>query len=394
MEVDEKQKEITLNAGLAQGLSSGTRFAIYPLNTTNFSDKKLQQAIIEVTEVEASSSFTQVLEIDVGGIEIKGKIEQGSPAVMVSAPVDLVRRVRLFKDKQVGDKENELPSELVEKQQPALEAVRQALKDNGWVIELEPNDDQEAHYQVAVGRNGEYEICSGMPIKNLRPPLKIEQPDAPQTVVNRLVHLAKYQAVQELDNPASELAECLELELCDANKKPFSSWNNVTFKNRDIVHFRIKNNSFEPLNIAVFNLDPTWKISQYPIKRTSTPFYSLQSQEELFLGRIRLKVPEAEGYDQVTETIKLFATRGLADFRWLELPHLDEEFNKKGNLNGELENLVQNVPNRIASPLNSLLKIIGADIDVPPTVNRAMVYEPDPNSEWLVKEIRVTIKRF
>jgi hypothetical protein len=392
IQVDENHKQITLNAGLAQGLSRGTRFAIYPLNTTDFSNKQQQLAIIE-----ASSSSAKVLEVDEGGIAIKGQIEQGSPAVMVSAPVDLVRRVRLFDQKQVGEKENQLPPELVGKQKQALEAVRQALVDNGWVVELPPNDNREAHYQVAVGRNGEYEICTGMPLKNLRPELTIDDPDAAKIIVNRLVHLAKYQTVQELDNPASELADCLEFQLCDGNKKPYFDSTNITLQNREIVYIRVKNTSSQTLNIAVLDLDPTWAISQIPIKGIPAPFYQLQGREELFIGRIRPTVPEGKGYEQVTETLKLFATRGLADFRWLALTPLDEEFDKKGNLNEKLEEIAKEFTTRgeaqSISPLNNLLTTIGSDVDNPPTLNRAMVYEPDPNSEWVVKQIRVTITR-
>ena len=398
MKVDENQKQVTLNAGLAQGLSSGTRFAIYPLNTTDFSHKQLQLAIIEVTEVEASSSSAKVLELNEGGIAIKEQIEQGAPAVMVSAPVDLVRRVRLFDQKQAGEKENELPPQLVENQKPALEAVRQALANNGWVVELQENDNREAHYQVAIGRNGEYEICTGMPLKNLRPELTINDPDAATTIVNRLVHLAKYQTVQELDNPASELADCLEFQLCDSNKQPYSSASNITLKNREVVYLRVKNTSSQTLNIAILDLDPTWAISQIPIKGIPAPFYQLQGREELFIGRIRPTVPEGKGYEQVTETLKLFATRGLADFRWLALTPLDEEFDKKGNLNEKLEEIAKEFTTRgeaqSISPLNNLLTTIGSDVDNPPTLNRAMVYEPDPNSEWVVKQIQVSIKQF
>ncbi|MEG4801453.1 caspase family protein [Microcoleus sp. ARI1-B5] len=397
MQVDENQKQVTLNAGLAQGLSSGTRFAIYPLNTADFSNKQQQLAIIEITEVEASTSQGKVLEADIGGMIVKGQIEQGAPAVMVSAPVDLVRRVRLFDQKQVGDKEHELPAELAGKQTPVLEAVRQALIDNGWLLELPPNDEREAHYQVAVGRNGEYEICSGMPLKNLRPPLAIDHPDAAATLVARLVHLAKYQTVQELDNPASELTDCLEFELCDANKQPFPSSSNITLENREATYLRVKNTSSEPLNIAVLDLDPTWAISQIPIKRIEAPFDQLQGREQKFIGRLRFSVPEIEGYEQVTETLKLFATRGLADFRWLALAPLDEELEKKGNLNQELENLAKEFTQRgeaqSISPLNNLLTTIGADVDNPPSVARKMIYEPDPNAEWVVKQIRMVIKR-
>ncbi len=395
MKVDEDQKQVTLNAGLAQGLSSGTRFAIYPLNTADLSNKQQRLAIIEIAEVEASSSLASVLGTDEGGIGVKAHIEQGAPAVMVSAPVDLVRRVRLFDQKQVGERENELPLELVGKQKEALEAVRQALAGNGWVVELQPDDKQEAHYQVAIAKEGAYEICIGMPINNLRPALKIDEPNAAPCVVNRLVQLAKYQAVQSLDNSASELTNYLEFELCDRDRTPFPNSSNLTLNKGEAVYLRIKNTFDQPLNIAVLDLEPTWAISQMPIEGIQAPFYQLDSQKELFIGRFRLELPEGEEYQQAIETLKLFATRGLADFRWLTLTSLDKEFEKKGSLDRELEKKAEELTTRgdhSISPLNNLLATIGADVDNSPTVTRTMIYEPDPQAEWVTKEIKITVR--
>ncbi len=44
------------------------------------------------------------------------------------------------------------------------------------------------------------------------------------------------------------------------------------------------------------------------------------------------------------------------------------------------------------NPLNDLLTAIGNDVDNPPEKTRAMIYEPDPDAEWLTKEILITIK--
>ncbi|MEO0935128.1 MAG: caspase family protein, partial [Cyanobacteria bacterium J06641_2] len=274
VKVSESQKEITLEAGLAQGLSPGTRFAIYPLNTKDFADKTQQIAIAEIDELQADKSTAKILNA-AEGIEVKGKIEPGASAVMVAAPVDLIRKVRLFAQKQAGDKENELPSDLVDKQRSALEKVRQALAVNGWVVEVK--EGEEAHYQVAVGRDGEYEICIGMPVKNLRPLLSIKDSEAPKKVVKRLVHLAKYQSVQALDNPASDLTDYLEFELCDKNKQPFPDPQNVSLKPKEVSYLKIKNNYSQTLNLAVLSIDPTWKISQVSIQGDFSCFISLNS---------------------------------------------------------------------------------------------------------------------
>jgi Caspase domain len=393
-EVDKEQKQVTLDSGLAQGLGNGARFAVYPFNG-DLSNKQQQLAIVEIIETKASTSFAKVLGAEEGGIVDKGDIEQGASALMVAAPVALVRRVRLF-EKQVGVQENELPLEFFDKQKSALEAVRQALLGNSRLIEVKPGDAQEADYQVAVGRNGEYEICMGMPIKNLRPTLMIDEPKAAQGVVNRLFHLAQYQSVKALDNPASEIANCLEFDLCDEEKQPFSDSSNITVKNGTAMFLRIKNTSYQTFNIAILDLEPNWAISQMPIRGLESPFHQLQSREELFIGRFRIQVPKGEGYEQATETLKLFATRGMANFQSLTQSPLDEEPKKRGNLDKQLEEKAQEMRTRgeaqPINPLNSLLSAIGADTDIS-TPTRGMQYDPDPNAEWATKQIHITVQQ-
>lgn len=392
MSVDSNQKQVTLNAGLAQGLSSGTRFAIYPLNATDFSNWQQQLAIVEIVEVQASRSVARVLEPNEGGIEVKKeiKIEPGAPAVMVSAPVDLVRRVLLLDNKEAGDKEYQLPAELVDKQKEALEKVRQALTGNGWVVEVKATDEQKSYYQVAVGRDGEYEISSETPFKNLGTPLQINAPEAAVGVVKRLVHLAKYQAVQVLDNLSSELTDYLELELVDEKKQPFTNPSNIVLKQGQSVFLRIKNTFFQPLNIAVLDLDSTWAISQMPIKGSEDIFFPLDNKEEIYLP-MEPELPEGEGYKQAKETLKLFATLGLANFQWLTLPALDEDFGKRGALDEELKRAA-NKRGLDINPLNKLLGTIGADVEKPPETRR-MRPKSDPNAEWLTKQVTFTITK-
>lgn len=381
LEVNDNQTQVKLEAGLAQGLSSGTRFAIYPLGTNDFADKQKQMAIVEITEVEASSSTAEVLTEQDGGIAIKGQIEFGAPAVILSAPADLVRRVRLFGEKKLGDAENDLPTQaLVDQQAAALTAVREALAGNGWVVEVQ--GDEEAHYQVAVGRNGEYEICIGMPLENLTPTLMISNSDAPKEVVKRLIHLAKYQAVQELDNLVSELTDAIQFELLDKNKQPLPDQNNITLKQGELVHMRLKNVSGQPLNVAVLDLEPTWEISQIPLQGIDAPFFQLVPDQSIDM-RLRFSVPDGKGYTQAKEMLKLFATRGPADFRWLKLPSLDQELERKASRSTR----------SISNAFGKLLEAVGEDANVSPQLTRAAIYEPDPNAEWVTKQIQIMVKQ-
>ena len=391
MSVDSNQKQVILNAGLAQGLSSGTQFAIYPLNATDFSNRQQQQAIVEIVEVQASKSMARVLEPEEGGIEVTEelKIEPGSPAVMVAAPVTLVRRVLLLDNKEAGDKEHQLPAEWVDKQKEALHAVRQALTGNGWVIEVKAGDEQQSDYQIAVGRDGEYEISSETPLKNLGKLLKIDDPDSAKAVVKRLVHLSKYQAVQSLDNPDSELNKYVEFELLDVNRKPFADPSKIVIKKGQSMVWRIKNTSSQPLNIALLDLDSTWAIYKLSIKGNEDIFYPLDSKEEIYYT-VDSELPDGEAYKQAKETLKLFATRGIAQFDWLTLPALDEDLGKKGNLDEELEN-VANQKGLGINPLNQLLGTIGGDLDNPPPEGRRVRSKPNPDAEWVTKQVTFTL---
>lgn len=386
--------QIMLNAGQAQGLSKGTRFSIYPLNTTDFTDQTRQVAIVELTRVDASESMARVLKPEEGGIEVKGTLEPGAPAILVSAPVELVQRVRLTDNKTVGEQESELPSEWVELQKEALDQVRQALAGNGWVVEEQVGES--ALYQVAIDRQGNYEICKGKPIPNLRPLLSINDPDAPQRVVDRLIHLAKYQAVQSLDNASSKLAQVLEIQLLTEDRQPFPDPQNLAIKSDEIVCLRLSNQGTRPLKVAVLDLEPTWAVSQISIGGIDSPFFALDAgaEEEIPL---RLKVPDDPAYEQSTEILKVFAVQqGLADFRWLTLPALDQPpTTRAAKFDQDLtaQSVTRSGESEGINPLNDLLKMIGADLDQAPNVTRAAMVVVDPRQEWITKQVQIVVKR-
>lgn len=395
VQVIKVQPEIILNAGMAQGLSQGTQFSVYPLSTTDFTDKTKQVAIVEITKVEGGNSSAKVLQPEEGGIEINGAIESGAPAIMVSAPVELIQRVRLVIDKEAGNAENQLPIALVSRQAAALEKVRQALADNGWIVETKSGEAD--RYQVAVGRSGEYEICTQSVIANLRPPLSIDDPNAAVAVVQRLVHLAKYQAVQSLDNPGSKLAQALEVELLTEDEQPFAEPGNPTINTGDIVCLRVRNKGNQPLKVAVLDLEPTWAISQIPLDGLESAFFNLPRGAVQDV-KLSLVLPEDGQYKEAKETLKVFAIQnGLADFRWLTLPALDKQPESRGNsLNEELDGMRGEAVMRGGepegiNPLNNLLAAIGADLDQAPSNTRAARIVTDPKNEWVTQQIQIVV---
>jgi hypothetical protein len=302
---------------------------------------------------------------------------------MESAPIDLQQRVRLY-IKEVGDQENELSQELADQQASALAAVRIAMEKNGWVTEVK--DEQEnGQYQVAVDRDGAYEISLLTPIKNLTPALSIENPAAAAMVVKRLVHLAKYQSVKSLDNLQSKIS--IEFELLDQNQQPFADVHDINLK-PGTVYLRIKNTDNQPLNIAILDLEATWAITALPIQNKDTVFYQLAIGQSL-LEPMNLLIPEGEEYENKKETIKLFSVKEIANFKWLELPSLDEYLGKRGGkLDEEMHQVItaRDLAEEI-SPLNRLISQIGADINEPLQSNRALRPPATPNADWIVKTI-------
>ncbi len=387
-EIDESGKQklpvkVRLNTGMASGIGFGARFGIYPPGTTDFTKKEKQLAIVEISEfseVSASDSWADVVEII-----RQGKIEQGCQAVMIGAPIDLVRGVRLSK-KVLGEKDDELPQALIDKQDNALKAIEVAVADSGW-LKLADNGQQE-DYLVAVNREGEYEICKGLPIENLHPGLRIDDAEAPAKLIKRLVHLAKYHAVQELSNQDASWAEQLKVELLTqpnwrpgmAKKpQPFADSTNIVVQHGGYVFLRIKNTTKQTLNIAVLDLDPEWAITRPKLYSTEEIFYVFGPDQELILPLLPgLPTKINKG----TEIYKVFASIRGNDFRWLELPPLNEEIGKKSE---ELK--------RSHDPLGKLLAAMGTDINEKPLLTRASIPVFDPIQEWITKEVQFTLVR-
>ena len=378
--VENKITQVELSAGMASGLGIGARFGIHPLGATDLLDSQ-QIAVLEVTESLALKSKAKVISIQEGKT-----IEQGAQAVMLSPPVDLVQTINLF-EKEEGTEDDRLPPELLAKQASALETIRKAMAGHGWIKEASGNQRKE-HFQVSINQKGEYEIARGLPIDNLFPVVKIGDPDAGQEIVKRLVHLAKYEAVQGLKNPYSDLANALEVKLIPQNISPTAeedaNSNNITLVSGDIATLHIKNISEREINIVVIDLEPTWEVSRIPLKPGSLEkFYQFAPGQEIN-QKLRLKLPDNEKYEKKMEVIKVFAMYGEADFRWLELPPLDEPL-ASAKSRGLDESKSRGV-------LENLFAAFGTDADKTPPVTRAeAIFEP--GEEWVTKEIQITVKR-
>ena len=370
MKVESNEKgepqQALLAVGQANGVSKGAEFAIYPLGTTDLTKKEDRIAIATIIQRGGSQSLCK-LEPIVGKTR---QVEQGDRAVQISASVNLVRTVSL-----------------IPKDDPALLAIANALPDNGWVELSE--DGAGIDYIVSINDKNEYEIrdSGDQLFKNINPPAKIADPNAPAKVVKRLVHLSKYKATSEIDNrdTDSPLSGKLTAEWLGTSDTydtgdpipkrekltKFADPNKPTVKVGEYVFLSVRNDSKQTLNVAVLNLDAEWAIEQ--ILPVNEAFITLEAGQEKILP---LK-PALDGEDDSVEnTVKVFGTLDAANYQVLELPSLDETLPfGRGTRSG-----------------NSLAALLGAIDDEQPKT-RKLTVAASPSTEWTTKQIILTIAK-
>jgi hypothetical protein len=387
-----------LAVGQSNGVGKGTEFAIYPRSTTDFTNKANRIAIAKIVERGAEQSVCKLEPIEGKPLQV----EQGDQAVQIAASVNLVRKIDLLTQSEATPEDLSQPHLPIKKLRPeifaqqanALAAVRAAIVGNGWV-ELEEDvaaDDtgDMIDYVIAINNQAEYEICdgTGAPLSNITPALKLSDSAAPAQLVKRLVHLAKYRTAAEIDNTDidSPLAGKLTVEwlgtsdayeLGDPLPKKFTAFpdpSKPTVKVGDYIFLSIRNDSTQPLNIAALNFEADWAISQIVPYDPGSMFITLDPGKKQV---IPLR-PTIEGQsNQVENTVKVFATLGAANFRWLELPSLDQQLTPKG------------LATRSVSPLDALLAAI--DQEQPKT--RKLTVAASPSREWTTKQLTLTIAK-
>ncbi|MDF5724716.1 MAG: caspase family protein [Rhizonema sp. PD37] len=371
---------VQLNAGIAQGVEEGSLFAIYPRQIKDITQEDKHSAIAEVTEIGITDAWAEVIKT-----VRAGEIEQGASAVMLSAPVDLIRGIRLVECTRENTKFEDLPPKEIN-QSAALQAVAIAATQNGWVKLV--GNKEVADYQVSINKLGEYEICepTGKPFPNLRPPLKVGETDAPDKLVKRLVHLTKYKATEELDNFGTPLTKKLVVELVgkqanyrrtrQPSPQPFDEPSNPSVLAGETIFLRIRNESSQVLNVVVLALSSDWSISQLNILGDNANFVPFDPEQE---ECIPLKMSLPEGYREGTDIFKVFVTVEQANFRWLELPSLDQAIPPSSTRGLKAPR----------NQLEELLAAVGADDE--PSTSRNVQVVADPSRGWTTKQVTLKV---
>jgi hypothetical protein len=346
-EVDNEKRRVSLDTGKIHNLQQGAQFAVYPFGLNDFSQIDKRVAIVEIDELHDTDSYASIIH----ELRANQKIQEGAQAILIDAgTMNIKKKVRLV----LQQNNKEIP---IAKQKEGLNKIKDALPraDKGYLVLFEDNNsndnNQKPDYQVAINEKGEYEIRdpSGLSIENLRPPIKIDESaangDAAERVVKRLSHLVSYNNIQELDNPdsTSSLSSKLVVELFglpedyDPIKRPrpdqllqLETKGNVKIvKKGQKLALRIQNKlpkvpdrpEQNVIKITALDLQPDWGIQQvYPSPDDSD--YTPLDPESDYIIPFQGSLPT--GYNTGKDVLKVFGVFEPTNFRWLELPALDQ----------------------------------------------------------------------
>jgi len=384
IQVDDAGGRVRLNAGQAQFIRKGAQFIIYPRGTNDLSATETRLALAEVEQepgaTDAWASLTSRLR--------DAPVEQGAQAVLIDPCMVRLRRSVVLTTRE------DLPQTI--DQRTALARVREVMRQRGGGFAPLAGAGEAAAFQVAVNERSEFEIwdAAGAAFANLIPVLAIDDPTAPATLSQRLVHLAKYRNVQELDNHdlLSPLAGQLMVELAGkavaydradkAEPQPFDAPGSTPeVKPGEWIFVRIRNLlpriTNQPranvLNITVLDLDSNWAITQIYPSRPGALFVPLDPESEVVLP---FQTSLLAGSDPTIDVIKVFGTAGTTNFRWLELPAIDCPVLGNSGARGSP-----------ASPLEALLAAIVVQDPHTRTLNTASF----ASGEWITAQVEVRV---
>jgi len=303
-------------------------------------------------------------------------IEIGSPAVYLGPGVKQIRKVRVL----LPDPQPQFPGVNVALLPAILQTKKEQVEGHRWIeFCSEAESDENADYFVSLTPVGEYLILDVKkePVKNLRFPIKIDEAEATNRLINRLIHIARYDSILELDNEDAfaPLNGKLKLELLKSEKRQIvvlNTGDNVpVLEVGELVALRIHNQSKRTLNISALILQADLSIVQfYPEGEDYDSVAPGQYKET----RFDMQLPQ--NYQEGVDVIKVFATVDGTKFKLLELPALDQSRKGFGNQN----------------PTNALEQLLAVVVDEnnPQRNIRVVTYASE---EWTTEKVEVVVKK-
>lgn len=351
LRVEGNGERVQVNAGEAHGLMAGAQLALYPALSADYDNEAARIARVEVTTVGDVESWARVVE----RYNEQAPIEPGAQAVLLNlANVNFQRNVALDID----------DSALRQQMEEAIGA-----RGKGFAKVAGAGDP--VHFVVELSENGEFSIqdAADKPVPNLRPAVRSDDANAVNRVVDRLVHLARYQGVRDLNVLDTNTAQKLKVELIG----------NPINRPGEQIGLRVTNTQAPGddagiLNITVLALSSDWSIAQiYPAGAAA--FQTLSPGETIDLT-FEAYLPD--GQTESTDLLRVFATRATTNFRWLELPALDQPVTRSVTRSASM------------TPLEQLLAAVTDDAS---TTRAFRLVGATEEKAWTVAEVEVRVER-
>jgi hypothetical protein len=363
-------KSVTLKSGLAGLVQAGAEFAVYPAGSTDRSDAA-RVAVVQVTKPGPAES-TAVVTKKFGAQPIR----VGDRAVPAGVAQRLVRKVLAVRADGSQPGRADAP----------LRAITSAIKGAGWIELGSPSE--AADFLVTLTKAGDrYQICdaSGEVIA-IRPELRTDDPAAAAKVVARLIHLARFLALRQLDNadPFSPLRGKVAVQLFRTppgfqqgdpltRLTPFPTGQTPRLKQGDWVVLSVTNRSAGVVNAVVFDLAPDWAVA---IAHSGEPFHPIDGDGSAWLLTLQASLPE--GLAAGKDTLKVLVTVDPPPaYELLTLPPLDAPIPRSSE---------GGPTTRSANPLNALVDAVSAD-----SPTRSLSTGAQPTRGWAVAQVEVEI---
>lgn len=321
---------VQVDAGQALGLTSGALL------------KVAGNVTVEIDEVDASTAWGTRRQGEVA------KVQVGDRATVIDPGTRRRHRVRILPPAETQENpligQDALPRRdllrggvlrggvlrsgrlrLLDDPARLLDVLRRGLEEPGVRALLKRTDDTPktpVDFTVTLDPRGLLQIlqADGLPVPNL-PPLRPDQPGAPTLLRDRLVHLARFLTVRDLENGdrSSRLHGTLRTRLGRLPRgfQPEAPLEPVhceeacpRFDSAETVCLIVANHAAGPLNLYVLDLRPDWGIQLV---------HPLGSLEVLHPGQ-EIRLPFPAGNLRGTRIFKALATVKPTNVRWLELP--------------------------------------------------------------------------
>jgi hypothetical protein len=381
MQVDIPKNQLQLQIGEASGIKEGAEFEIFKFRTRDFKDSDNRIARVKVVELGGADCWAKLTEQFVfRTIHHKleeGMIEIGSPAVYLTPGLKQIRKVLVI----LPDQLPQFPGVDVAFLPARIETEKNKVDGHLWIeFCSETEKDENVDYFVSLNSAGEYLILDDQkqPLKNLLFPIKVDEHKAEEKLINRLIHVARYESILALDNEDAfaTLNNKLKVEVVKSVKRQPVVLNAdgkvpVLEEKEKGVGLIMRNESNRTLNITALNLDADFSISKfYP---DGAPYDVVEPGQNI---RKELKLSLPQNYEEAANIIKVFATVDGTNFQLLELPPLDQS--RKGVEHPE--------------PKNALEQLLAAVVDEE-NPQRKITVVTDASEEWTTEKVEVVVKK-